>query len=137
VSELLRQIMQIGVIVEKFKNKIMINGFENYTEKLNEYESLELLPEIKKILSVRIGENKAILSYDIKYLLITSGYENITTPRIRKIINHIRINGLIVNLIAGKKGYWIEENADKRRQYVISIHQRASAMFGILKNIEI
>ena len=115
----------------------MINGFYNETHELNEYEQNILLPVIVKGLSTKIGESKAVTNKHIIEHLKLRGYQKLTPARVRKIINNIRVNGIIKNLVASSKGYWIEPNIERRKLYSESIIQRADAMLAILKHIEI
>ena len=115
----------------------MIKGFEEYTEPLNDYEQTTLLPVIVKGLSTKTNKDKAITNGKMVKALRDAGYTGLSEPRIRKIINHIRVNGLIKNLVASNKGYWIEENINARKEYVLSIKQRAASMMASLNHIEI
>ncbi len=115
----------------------MINGFEDYTEQLNEYERDTLLPLIVRGLNTKIGPKKAITNKKMVKALTDIGYEKLSGPRVRKIINYIRIQGYIKNLVASSRGYYIENNIEERRKYVQGVKDRASSMLASLKNIEI
>lgn len=115
----------------------MIKGFEEYTEPLNDYEKNTLLPVIVKGLSTKTDKDKAITNVKMVKALRDAGYSKLSEPRIRKIINHIRVNGIIKNLVASNKGYWIEDNVYARREYAESIRQRAASMMASLKHIEL
>tara|TARA_R100000951_G_scaffold116523_2_gene128779 strand:- start:1422 stop:1769 length:348 start_codon:yes stop_codon:yes gene_type:complete len=115
----------------------MIYGFKKETEPLNDYERDILLPAIVKGLQTKIGKHNAITNIKMIKALHVHGYKSLSEPRIRKIINFIRIQGLIINLIASNKGYWIEENINERRKYVKGVKQRAESMLASLQNIEI
>jgi metal-dependent amidase/aminoacylase/carboxypeptidase family protein len=115
----------------------MIAGFENQTEPLNDYERDVLLPVIVRGLQTKLGRKKAITNAQMIVALKNAGYHSVNQPRIRKIINFIRIQGLITNLIASNNGYWIETNIDERRKYVQGVKDRAQSMLASLKNIEI
>tara|TARA_Y100000385_G_scaffold277695_1_gene325016 strand:- start:1491 stop:1838 length:348 start_codon:yes stop_codon:yes gene_type:complete len=115
----------------------MINGFYKETHELNEYEQNILLPVILRGLSTKTGESKAVTNKHIIESLKIKGYQKLTPARVRKIINNIRVNGLLKNLVASSKGYWIEPNIERRKLYSDSIIQRAEAMLAILKHIEI
>lgn len=115
----------------------MINGFEEFTEQLNDYEKDILLPIIIRGLKTKIGVNKAITNKRIIEALKYAGYKGLHGSRIRKIINYIRIQGLINNLVASSKGYWIEDDIEIRKRYVAGVKSRAKAMLASLNNIEI
>ena len=125
-------------LIKRLKKKFnMIYGFKKETEPLNDYERDILLPAIVKGLQTKIGKHNAITNIKMIKALHGHGYKSLSEPRIRKIINFIRIQGLIINLIASNKGYWIEENINERRKYVKGVKQRAESMLASLQNIEI
>lgn len=115
----------------------MIKGFEEYTEPLTDYEKNTLLPVIVKGLSTKTDKDKAITNGKMVKALRDAGYAKLSEPRIRKIINHIRVNGIIKNLVASNRGYWIEQNINARKEYVESIKQRAASMMASLNHIDV
>lgn len=115
----------------------MINGFQEFTEHLNEYERDTLLPLIIRGLQYKVGPENAITNKSMIKALSEIGYTGLHGARMRKIINYIRIQGLINNLVASSKGYWIEEDIEKRRQYVEGVKSRSRSMLASLKHIEI
>jgi len=115
----------------------MIAGFEHQTEPLNDYERDILLPVIVRGLQTKIGSGMAITNKEMADKMQEHGYKKVSGPRIRKIINFIRIQGLIINLVASSKGYYIENNIQERRKYVQGVKDRAQSMLASLKNIEI
>lgn len=106
----------------------MINGFEVETVPLTE-EELELIPKFIKGLSSRRSDNP-VTSDEIIQGLQRQKIQ-VTAPRVRKIINHIRIHGLVRNLIATSKGYYIETDPVKIQRYIKSLHQRAAAILAV------
>ena len=107
----------------------MINGFEEETSPLTE-EEMKLVPKFVNSFNSKIGESMAINSAEIEYKFRILGVK-ITGPRIRKIVNYIRLNRLVKNLIATSKGYYIEDNPEKLKKYVESLRQRASAIQAV------
>ena len=69
----------------------MIKGFEEYTYELTNYET-DLVEKLIKGLSPKIGRNKAVTSTVICKSL------NIVGPRLRKLINFIRITNQLPGL---------------------------------------
>ena len=67
----------------------MINGFEEQTHELTEYEEKTLLPPIIKGLKTKVGEQNAITSTEIVKRMKELGFK-LDPARLRKIINHIR-----------------------------------------------
>lgn len=115
----------------------MILGFEPETEPLTDYESTELLPAIIRGLETKVGKENAITNVKMIGGLRAHGYKGLSEVRIRKIINHIRVKGIIRNLIASNRGYWIENDLQERKRYVSSVRQRAEAMMAILNSIDV
>ena len=114
----------------------MLNGFHDQTKELTEYERNTLLPIIISGLQRKVGIENAITSKEIESKLNLKGYD-VSGARLRKLINFIRINGLIDCLIASSKGYWIEDDKDKLLKYINSLEQRAESIMHVaecLKN---
>lgn len=112
----------------------MITGFEKETAPLNDVE-LELVPIFVRGLSSKIGEVNAVKSHTIIKGLKKLGYD-VNGARVRKIINYIRINGLVSNLVATSKGYYIENDRKKVEEYVTSLRHRASAINAVADVLE-
>jgi len=107
----------------------MINGFEEETSPLTE-EELRLVPKFVNSFTSKIGEEMAVSSKEIEEKFRNIGIR-ITGPRIRKIVNYIRLNHLVKNLIATSKGYYVEDNPEKLKRYVESLRQRAAAIQAV------
>ena len=113
----------------------MINGFQTQTEPLTEYERDTLLPVICRGLRNKIGEARAITNTAITKAMRGAGYQ-LTEARLRKIINHIRIHGMIRWLIATSKGYYIATSVDEMRQYIESLRGREEAIRAVRESME-
>jgi len=106
----------------------MINGFEEQTEDLSEYEREELLPILLKHLPRKIGIENAITGGAINHGLKNNLGIKVSGARLRKLINHIRKNDLIPCLVASSKGYYVAtDNADVQR-FIESLEQRETAI---------
>lgn len=108
----------------------MVENFEEQTHELTEYEFNTLLPVIKKGLLKKIGESNAVTSTQIVKALKQEKYK-IDPARVRKIINYIRINNVIYNLIATSKGYYIATSPNECRSFIRSLDQRANAIISV------
>lgn len=115
----------------------MINGFIEETEQLNDYEKGVLLPLVVRGLQTKVGSQMAVTSKVIIEALTVQGYKGLSGPRVRKLINHIRINGLIKNLVASSKGYYIETDITERKKYVQGVKARSESMLASLNFIQI
>ncbi len=106
----------------------MIEGFEHITRDLTPQE-LKVIREIAVHLRVKFGKQNAVTSKRIcdgmndKYPSL-----KLTGPRLRRIINHIRVKGMIRNLVASSHGYYVENNIKEIRKYIQSLRERANAI---------
>lgn len=113
----------------------MIHGFEEETGPLTEKEK-RLIPGLVKGFSGRIGADNAITSKDvIKAVEVWQVGRNINVKmngaRVRKLVNHIRLHGLVKNLVASSKGYYVETDMRKIDEYIESLRSRAGAINAI------
>jgi hypothetical protein len=111
-------------------------SFPEYTAKLSDYEKYTLLPIIVRGLETKIGQDNAITNPQMVKAMKAAGYK-ITEPRIRKLVNHIRINGLIINLIASSKGYYISHDIEERRKWAEGMRERAGSILASLQYVQI
>ncbi|MBW2998462.1 hypothetical protein KY321_02890, partial [Candidatus Woesearchaeota archaeon] len=52
------------------------------------------------------------------------GFEGLTQPRIRKIVNYIRNNDLLLLLCANSKGYFLPQNLTELDEYLDTMEKR-------------
>tara|TARA_R110002012_G_scaffold26744_3_gene86520 strand:- start:2526 stop:2900 length:375 start_codon:yes stop_codon:yes gene_type:complete len=112
-----------------------INGFENKTYELTEYEKNVLLPTLIKGLRTKIGVEKAVTSNQILERLQNKGFD-LNSARIRKLINYIRVNHEIPFLMASSKGYYIEHDVTKMKSYIESLKQRANSILNVAQCLD-
>lgn len=108
----------------------MINGFTNETKPLSEYERDTLTPIIVRGLSMKIGKERAIKNSEICARLRMQGYR-IDNARLRKVINHIRVNALLPGVIATSEGYYIATTKTEMADYIASLESRESAIHEV------
>lgn len=102
----------------------MIAGFETQTKLLTDYERTVLLPRILEGFK-RIAESGHSITSKLIIKKATREGMQISGPRLRKIINHIRINGLVQIIVAdGNTGYRVVNTKDKAEKYLHSLDQR-------------
>lgn len=106
----------------------MIKNFTEETEPLTEYEEKQLMPPIVRGLMTKRGKNNAVTNNAIVDGLRRNLNLSITSARVRKIINHIRINDIVPCLIATSNGYYIADTEDELREYEESLLGRESAI---------
>lgn len=113
----------------------MITTFETQTKPLTEYEKDTLLPIMVKCLSKHIGKDKVITNAEMCAKMAIYGYK-IGETRVRKIINHIRNNGLVECLIATGKGYYVTESIEEMEAYIESVKNREDAIRTMRMSME-
>jgi len=106
----------------------MINGFEEQTEDLSEYELTELLPILLKHLPRKIGVKNAITGAAIRKGIELNLDYVIGGARLRKLVNYIRKNDLIPHLVASSKGYYIATDNTEIQRFIESLKQRETAI---------
>jgi hypothetical protein len=105
----------------------MITGFQTQTEPLTDYEQNILLPVICRGLVTKVGEAHAITNTAITRAMKGAGYQ-LTEARLRKIINHIRVNGLLHWLIATSR--------QEMEDYIDSLRGREEAIRAVRESME-
>ena len=108
----------------------MITNFEDLTKGLTINETTLILPRVIEMVKWRKGKENAVTNNKMINLLTAMGY-NVTQPRIRKIINQIRMNGLVKNLLATSKGYYVSGDKKEINRYVLSLRERAASINAI------
>jgi hypothetical protein len=111
----------------------MINGFEEETAPLN-YEEKLLCARFMKGLSKRVGKENAITAVKISSTLEAEGIK-CEGARIRKIINHIRLNNLVPRLLATNRGYYVSTDAKEIEDYIEGLDQRIKAIQAVKDSI--
>ena len=114
----------------------MINGFQEQTEPLTEYEETQLLPQIVRGLSLKVGKNNAVTNTAIVRGMKANLNLKVTEPRVRKIINHIRIHDLVPCLIATSQGYYVAESEQELKDYEESLLGREEAIHSVRMSIQ-
>ena len=111
----------------------MIDGFESITYDLTE-EELGLVPIVLGGLKKRTTSDDAIHGKDICQKMTDAGYK-MTEPRLRKITNYIRSNGL-APVIATSKGYYVSHNSGELCTQIASLEQRRNAIDQAIKGLK-
>ena len=113
----------------------MIKTFEKQTNPLTEYEKNTLLPIMVKCLSKHIGKDKVITNVEMCAKMTLYGYQ-LGETRVRKLINHIRNNGLVERLVASGKGYYVAESIKEMEAYIESVKNREEAIRAMRMSME-
>ena len=113
----------------------MIQGFEQQTAPLNDYEREVLLPVIVRGLLKRVGKSRRVSSTRIIDGMNAAHYR-LDGPRLRKIINHIRSNDIIVGLVSDGKGYFVASTASEIDECIVSLQGRVDATQAIIRALQ-
>ena len=105
----------------------MIKGFNSETAPLTEYEESVILPIVLRGLRNKVGKANAVTNRTIVQRLNVAGHTT-TAPRIRKIINHIRMTDLLPGLIATSGGYFLATSEAELLDYEQSLLGREDAI---------
>ncbi len=114
----------------------MIQGFDEQTEPLTEYEETQILPQIVRGLRQKIGKAMSVTNKSIVEGMKRNLGLKITEPRVRKIINHIRIHDLVPCLIATSQGYYVAESEQELKDYEESLLGREEAIHSVRMSIQ-
>jgi len=100
----------------------MLNGHENSTFELNDQEQ-ELVPIFVRRFKNQPGKNNSVTNKEMISGLAKIGIK-ITEPRIRKVIQYIRLNRLLPGLVATSNGYFLTTNIKEFEDWIESMKQR-------------
>lgn len=114
----------------------MITDYEKITEGLSKEEIETILPKVIELVKWRKGNTNAVTNKKLVNLLTAMGHD-VTEPRIRKMINQIRLKGLVKNLLASSKGYYVSNDSEEIKKYVASLRERAAAINAIADELEV
>jgi hypothetical protein len=107
----------------------MINNFEDFTEELNA-EELKLVAPLMNGLRTKTKQNPIKAPEIVKAMNVfaqKNGLIKITEPRLRKLVNHIRVKG-ILPIIATSQGYYISYDKQEILDQINSLTQRANSI---------
>lgn len=107
-----------------------MTNFEQHTEELDECD-LAIIPIVIKAFSKYTKENpikapEIVATFNLNREKI--GYsKKLTEPKLRKICNHIRSNGLLP-LIATSQGYYVSYDQKEVNDMIRSLRERAASI---------
>lgn len=113
----------------------MITNFEEYTEELTDEEKNNIVPLLVRGLQTKIGKDNAITSTDMITAMKKYNHK-IGGAKLRKLIQYIRMTGLVERLVATSKGYYICNREDEMNAYIESLLQRSAQINMIAKQMD-
>ncbi len=105
----------------------MITRFEWYTPPMTK-DDYKVLDRVVPILVKAQGQRKAITNKKLCEKLFGIKAD---TAQIRKIISHIRREGIIECLVSSQKGYYVSHSPKDVKNYIDSLRQRSSAINAV------
>lgn len=105
-------------------------------EGLTDYERDVLLPTMIACLKNKHGKGKATTNSTMRLGLQAHGYKTVGAPRVRKLINFIRVNGLVECLIACSEGYFVSDNVQEVEEYIETLKSRENAIRAMREHVE-
>jgi len=106
----------------------------NKKRELNDKE-LGAIPKLKTLLSNHKGAGNAISSHRIMDQMINNGVNIGDGSVLRRMISHLRKDKL-PDLAANSRGYYIETDLKKLKEYADSTRARAAAMISVTDSID-
>jgi hypothetical protein len=110
----------------------MVIGFEHLTAQLSDDE-IKMAEVLALKLKALKGPEKAMNNRALRDYLLSVGLYT-SPPRMRKMINYIRVHVLVHYLIANSRGYYVAEKWEEVESYVDSLRQRASAIMAVAQS---
>jgi hypothetical protein len=104
----------------------MITGFDE-TKELTDDE-MGLVPIIVKRFNDKKGKVHIVTNEQIRKGLKANLDIDITEPRVRKIIQYIRVKNLLIGLIATSKGYFLATDSAEVEAWLATMEQRKRAI---------
>jgi len=107
----------------------MINNFEDFTQELTPDEK-KLIKPLMDGLSTKTKNNTIKAPVIVKKMneyALKNNLTKITEPRLRKLVNHIRFNGMLP-VIATSQGYYVSYNKQEILDQINSLTQRANSI---------
>lgn len=103
----------------------MLKNFEEITQELHKHEKEVLYPIVIAGLSRHVGKENAISGKAICEALNNKlDGPKLIPPRLRKIIQAIRINGDLYNICSTSKGYFVAATEEEVNDNLTSLQQR-------------
>lgn len=111
----------------------MLKNFEEITKELNDYEKNVLYPVIIAGLSRHKGKDSAISGKEICNALNQKmNGPKLVGPRLRKIIQAIRITGELGLVCSTRNGYFVAETEQEIDECIHSLQQRVNQQQRII-----
>lgn len=113
----------------------MITGFEKETAELTPYELENIVPIIVRRFVLKRGKKNIVTNKKIVEGLTKIGIET-SEARIRKVINYIRINGIVPCIVANSNGYYVADSKEEIEEYIRSLEERWKSIKAVADQLQ-
>jgi prefoldin subunit 5 len=113
----------------------MINNFEEFTFELTNEEKFVVQTIVKRFNNLK-GKRNIVTGEQIRIGIKNNFQIDFTDSRIRKMIQYIRLNNMVMGLVASSKGYYVAESIDEIQQWIDSLKSRENAIREIREMAE-
>lgn len=107
----------------------MITGFEKQTADLTADELKMIRPMIRGLWT-KIGKSQAVTSSQMIKGMRAEGFK-INGPRLRKLINALRITKMVPDLVGTSRGYYRADGPQDIENYKKSLDERIAAIQAV------
>jgi hypothetical protein len=114
----------------------MVHNFEDFTEELTPDE-LKLVEPLMNGLRTKTKDNTIKAPVIVKKMneyALKNNLTKITEPRLRKLVNFIRVNGMLP-VIATSQGYYVSHDKQEILDQINSLTQRANSILNSAKGL--
>lgn len=111
-----------------------IEGFDDFTYEMSEYEKEEVKPYLLMALKYAIGKERALTNKRLVNDMYALGIKS-SGPRVRHIIHCIRMSNEMPCLVATSKGYYITDDVAEMESYLKSLDDRIKHICNIRHSI--
>lgn len=105
----------------------MLKNFEDYTAELSP-EERKVVPILVNGLNKLIGKKNAWSNKRIAQTIQDRYNIKLSSPRLRKIIQYIRVKDLVPCLIATSNGYYVAATPKEVEDYIQSLEERINSI---------
>lgn len=115
----------------------MITRFENHTAPLSATTRQEMVPHVVALLSERRGKAARITNTQIRHKLqeLVGGEALVAEATLRAIIHEIRIDGLVPDLVASERGYYVAVDEADLQEYLESLQERVRSIQAVRRSL--
>lgn len=110
----------------------MIKGFEQYTEEISpkDIEAYQTTILLLKHWFMKKGQDTPISNKTLRGYVKDMTGKTVSSPKMRKFIQKIRIDGDIESLAASSEGYYIATDQQDKIKYLKSLRSRANQIYA-------